>query len=65
MQTVISQDVTKNNFQFIPDLIKYDGVYTDEILRKKWNITDEEWEYIDSRIKAVELMGNRKKEESE
>lgn len=65
LQTVISQDVTKNNFQFIPDLIKYEGVYTDEILRKKWNITDEEWEYIDSRIKAVELMGNRKKEESE
>jgi site-specific DNA-methyltransferase (adenine-specific) len=65
LQTVVSQHVTKNNFQFIPDLGKYEGVYTDEILRKKWNIDDDEWEYIDSRIKAVELMGNRKKEMTE
>lgn len=63
LQTVISQDVTKNNFQFIPDLGKYEGIYTDDLLRKKWNIGKEEWHYIDSRIKAVELMGNRKTNE--
>lgn len=50
LQTVVSQDVTKKNFCFVPDLGKYNGVYTDEMLRKKWNITDEEWRYIDSRI---------------
>lgn len=63
LQTVISQHVTKSNFQFIPDLGKYEGRYTDDLLRKKWNIDDEEWQYIDSRIKAVELMGNRKTNE--
>lgn len=53
LQTVVSQDVTRKNFCFVPDLKKYKGVYTDEKLRKMWNITDEEWEYIDSRIIAV------------
>ena len=65
LQTVVSQDVTKNNFQFVPDLIKYEGTYTDEMLRKKWDINEEEWEYIDSKIKATELMGNRKNEDNE
>jgi site-specific DNA-methyltransferase (adenine-specific) len=65
LQTVVSQHVTKNNFQFIPDLIKYEGIYTDEMLRKKWNINEEEWQYIDSKIKATELMGNRKNEDNE
>lgn len=53
LQTVISQDVTKQNFQFVPDLGKYEGVYTDEMLCKRWSITKEEWAFIDSRIKAV------------
>ena len=65
LQTVVSQDVTKNNFQFVPDLIKYEGIYTDEMLRKKWDINEEEWQYIDSKIKATELIGNRKNEENE
>ena len=50
LQTVVSQDVTQKNFIFIPDLGKYEGVYTDEILCKRWNITDEEWQYINSKI---------------
>lgn len=53
LQTVVSQDVTKKNFCFIPDLGTYKGSYTDELLREMWNITDEEWNYIDSRISAV------------
>ncbi len=65
LQTVVSQDVTRQNFSLIPDLIKYEGTYTDEMLRKKWNINEEEWEYIDSKIKATELMGNRKNEDNE
>ncbi|WP_423740257.1 Eco57I restriction-modification methylase domain-containing protein [Flavobacterium columnare] len=65
LQTVVSQDVTKNNFQFVPDLIKYEGIYTDEMLRKKWGINEEEWRYIDTKIKATELMGNRKNEDNE
>lgn len=63
LQTVISQDVTRNNFYFIPDLGKYEGVYTDEQLIKRWNITDEEWNYIDSRIKSVDLTTEEAQEE--
>jgi site-specific DNA-methyltransferase (adenine-specific) len=51
LQTVISQDVTRKNFYFVPDLGKYKGEYTDEMLRERWNITQEEWEFIDSKIK--------------
>lgn len=54
LQTVVSQDVTKKNYCFVPDLGKYEGEYSDEMLCKMWDITDEEWAYIDSRITAVE-----------
>ena len=50
LQTVVSQDVTKKNYCFVPDLGHYKGAYTDEKLCKLWNITNEEWSYIDSRI---------------
>ena len=50
LQTVVSQDVTKGNFRFVPDLGTYNGEYTDARLREKWNITDDEWGLIDSRI---------------
>jgi site-specific DNA-methyltransferase (adenine-specific) len=54
LQSVISQDVTRENFCFVPDLGKYEGEYTDEKLRIRWGITQEEWELIDSRISNVE-----------
>jgi len=50
LQTVVSQNITKKNFCFIPDLESYTETYTDEKLREMWDITEEEWEYIDSRI---------------
>ncbi|MGN0597529.1 MAG: Eco57I restriction-modification methylase domain-containing protein [Ruminiclostridium sp.] len=50
LQTVVSQDVTKKNFCFIPDLKNYSGIYTDAQLCDMWNITSDEWNYIDSRI---------------
>jgi site-specific DNA-methyltransferase (adenine-specific) len=53
LQTVVSQNITKKNFCFIPDLGKYDREYTDEYLRKFWDITNDEWEYIDSRISSI------------
>lgn len=58
LQTVISQDVTRKNFYFIPDLGKYEGQYTDDMLIKKWGITKVEWEYIDSKIKEIGLSNN-------
>lgn len=51
LQAVVSQDVLRNKFCFVPDLGKYDRIYTDEYLRDKWNITEDEWKYIDSKIK--------------
>ncbi len=51
LQTVVSQDVTKQNFIFIPDLDNYTETYTDDILRKRWRITEDEWNFIDSKIK--------------
>ena len=53
LQTVVSQDVTKKNFCFVPDLEKYSGIYTDELLCEKWQITEQEWLYIDSRIASI------------
>ena len=53
LQTVVSQDVTKKNFCFVPDLGTYDQTYTDDILRERWNINDREWEYIASRIGEI------------
>lgn len=53
LQRVVSQDVTKKCFAFIPDLENYEGTYTDEQLCQLWNITDEEWNYIDSRVRNI------------
>ena len=54
LQAVFSQDVTREKFFLIPDLGKYEGDYTDEILRKRWNITDDEWNFIDQKIADTE-----------
>ncbi len=53
LQCVVSQDVTRDKFKFVPDLGTYEGCYTDEMLCKKWGITEEEWQYIDSKILPV------------
>jgi len=50
LQSVFSQDVTRERFCFIPDLVTYTGTYTDIILRKRWKITNDEWIFIDSKI---------------
>lgn len=54
LQTVVSQDVLRNKFCFVPSLEKYDQLFTDEVLRSRWNISDDEWNYIDSRIHNYE-----------
>jgi site-specific DNA-methyltransferase (adenine-specific) len=53
LQTVVSQNVTRERFSFIPDLGKYEGEYTDKMLIKRWKITDDEWNFIDSKIKNI------------
>lgn len=54
LQSVVSQDVTRKNFCFVPDLMDYTSPVTDNDLRNRWRITDDEWKYIDSRISSVE-----------
>ena len=53
LQTVVSQHISTKSFCFVPDLGVYSGEYTDEILAQKWNITDKEWAYIDTRISDI------------
>ena len=50
LQSVISQDVTRENFRFIPSLKQYNEEISDDFLKDLWNINDSEWELIDSRI---------------
>lgn len=52
LQTVLSQNISKKNYCFIPDLMHYEGVYSDKILRDM-ELSDKEWEYIDSKITSV------------
>ncbi len=51
LQTVVSQHVTKQKFAFVPDLGTYKGEYSDKELLKKWGISGEEWNFIDSKIR--------------
>lgn len=57
LQAVVSQHVTKKNFCFVPDLGHYEGLYTDEMLCKKWGITDDEWLFINSKISDIAAEG--------
>ncbi len=53
LQAVITHDVARGSFCFVPDLGKYEGIYTDEMLMERWGITKEEFEFIKSRIRDV------------
>ena len=53
LQTVVSQNISKKNYCFIPDLGNYQGTYTDKDLCTKWNITPDEWDFIDSKISSA------------
>lgn len=50
LQAVVSQDVTRKKFCFVPDLGHYEGTYSDNQLCKLWDISDDEFGYIASRI---------------
>ena len=58
LQTVVSQNITRKNFCFVPDLGKYTELYTDEKLRQMWGITDEEWEFINSKIGEIGTLNS-------
>ena len=53
LQCVVSQDVTREKFKFVPSMSHYEGEYNDKQLCKLWGITDDEWNFIDSKINEV------------
>ena len=53
LQTVVSQNITRKNFCFIPDLGIYDREYTDSVLSEMWGITPPELEFIQSKIDEI------------
>ncbi len=55
LQTVVSQNFSRRNYMFIPDLGHYEGRYTDEMLCNMWGVTPEEFAYIDSKISDIEV----------
>lgn len=50
LQSVVSQDITRERFRFVPDLGDYNTTFTDEMLIEKWGLSEEEWTLIQSRI---------------
>jgi len=37
----------------IPEMENYNCEYSDEMLIKRWNISKEEWAFVDSKIKTI------------
>lgn len=50
LQTVVSQNITKSNYSFIPNFKDYKAKICDADLIRKFELSKDEWEYIDSRI---------------
>lgn len=50
-QAVASQDITRQNFRFVPNLEIYDRFYTDDYLSSLWELTNEDRDIIESMIK--------------
>ena len=57
LQSISSINITKNKFRFVP-LQDFSKSWTDEELYKKYNLTDEEINFIESMIKPMELGGD-------
>ncbi len=53
-QTLSSMHVTRNSFRFVPDLAD-DVIVTDEELYSKYGLDNNEIEYIESKIRPLEL----------
>ncbi len=57
LQCVVSQDVTREKYRFVPALKQYRGVYDDAALCELWGLSDEDWALIDSKIATVTETG--------
>ena len=54
LQSVTSQNTSRQNFKFIPMLTNYVHQITDDWLYKEWNISDNEQQIISQKIKNIE-----------
>lgn len=52
LQTVVSQNLTKANYCFIPNFKDYKNRISDKELVDMFGLSDEEWKYINSRISS-------------
>ena len=53
LQTITSINITRNNYQFVP-IQDFSHPWTDEMLYKKYNLTEEEIAFIESMIRPME-----------
>lgn len=54
LQNVISQNITRGCFYFVPELDDYKKQITDDELKNRWGITNDEWEFISQKIQDTE-----------
>ena len=50
---VSTQDINKEKFGFVPDVIDYSIAWTDAELYKKYNLTKQQIAYIERKIKTI------------
>jgi hypothetical protein len=50
---IISQNVSKENFKWVPDMVDYNHTYTDADLYKHFELTKKEIEHIEKSIKEI------------
>lgn len=50
LMSIVSQDITRDRFRFVPNFNKYDMEFSDKYLCDLWGLTPSEYEYINSRI---------------
>jgi site-specific DNA-methyltransferase (adenine-specific) len=49
----VSQDITRDNYRWVPDLGDYSKSWTDEELYQMFGLTKQEQAYIESKIKEL------------
>lgn len=57
MPTMVSISISGASFRFVPKQ-KFDHIFTDEELYAKYNLTQEEIDFIESMIKPMNLGGD-------
>lgn len=55
-ETYSSMNISKNNFRFVP-FLDFNKPWTDEELYQRYNLTDEEIDFIESMIRPMDLEG--------